>query len=196
MRLSLKQNDKAIDIFFGETHLVTVSHHFVKSEIGSWDISSKEEFFPRFCQLERQIAIQLAFIKLSRKAMHSEEVRCHLQEHYFTDGAIEQAILECQRLGALNDVDFVAHFVKKMQKRGKSSRQIVAKFRQKGVACSELSSYLQTDDETLRELIEKRYPQLLQKNTPFIQKQKAMSALFRRGFSSSTISCILKDIYV
>jgi SOS response regulatory protein OraA/RecX len=46
------------------------------------------------------------------------------------------------------------------------------------------------NSDSLKILVTKRYPQLLDKKSTFQQKQKAMGALYRKGFSLDDIRSI------
>ncbi len=196
MRPQIRHIDKHIEVLLEGECILTVDHTFAKSELISWEVSSKQDFFDRFYPLEERYALRVALIKLSRKAMHSEQVKCVLAERYFSYGAIESALEELSRLGVINDEDFEAYFVKKLQKQGKSRHQIVSKATQKGIPAKKLADLFGPEQETLKALIEKKYPVLLDKNAPYSKKQKAMGALYRRGFATSTISCTIKDFNV
>ena len=196
MRPSYKEVEKDLEVYLDEELILTVDRSFKKSELFSWEVDSKEVFFERFSPLERRYALRLSFFKLAKRSMHSEEVRRYLRERHFSIEAQDAAIYELTKQGFLNDQDFEAYFVKKWQKQGKSRRQIEQKAQMKGIAKERLVSHYGTEEETLRALIEKKYPILLEKDAPFDKKQKALGALSRRGFTFSSISCALKDFYV
>ncbi|MBS0635781.1 MAG: regulatory protein RecX [Verrucomicrobia bacterium] len=192
MRLSVKKIEKQLELSLEGELLRVVHAAFAKTDIASWDISSKNDFFDRFWPLEEKVALQLSLMKLARKSMHSEQIKLLLEG--FSEGAVNKALEELRRLGLVHDEDFEAQFVKKLQKQGKSRLQISLKARQKGISPKKL--VFGSEEDTLRALIEKRYPVLLDKDCPYEKKQKALGALYRRGFSMGTISCILKEFIV
>lgn len=134
-----------------------------------------------------------AYRKLSRRAMHSAELRSILQEANFSPEAIEAALQEVTRFGALNDRDFLEQLVAKYKRAGKSRLYIQSKCRNKGIELAELRPFLSDDEESLRRLIAKRYPFLLEGQVSYEKKKKALSALFRQGFSSAAISKVINS---
>lgn len=144
-------------------------------------------------QTEQIEAFRAASFMLARRSMHSKELIARLEKKLFSVEAINHALKELERLGLINDAEFEAYFVKKLQRQGKSRRQIEQKAREKGIPLKQLDHLLVPDDEPLRSLIERKYPVLLDKKAPVKDRQRAVQALLRRGFS---ISCILKDFNV
>lgn len=193
MRLTCKQVKDFIEISLGDEAFITLHRLFLKSELPKWDVESKEAFFERFSAFEPKVCLQFALQKLSRKAFHSEVLKKQLVTALFSERAIETSLEELQRLGMLDNTDFVAHFVQKLKRQGKSERQILAKAYQMGLPSAAVKGHFGGEEETLRRLIEKKYPILLAKEASLLQKQKAMRALFTRGFSSDLITCVIKD---
>lgn len=193
MRPSLTKIDNYVEIMLGDEPLVKAHRCLLKSEVASWDVDSKQEFFAKFWPLEQKVAFRLALHKLARKAMHSQELKLRLKQNFFSDQAIEYAIAEAERLGMIQDSDYVAHLTERLSRQGKSRQQILAKCSQLGIAKSDVALTKESEVEALRRLIVKRYPLLLQKNASTIEKQKVMRALSMRGFSFSLITCVLKD---
>ena len=193
MRPQIKQVDTSLDVYLDDTCILTIDRSFAKSELLSWDVASKNDFLDRFWPLEERYALRVGLIKLSKKAMHSCELDKCLEERHFSSNARQKAKNELIRLGVLNDEDFEAYFVKKLTKQGKSRHQIISKAKMKGIPLKSISAHLGPDEATLRALVEKRYPILLDKTASKAQKQKAIGALYRRGFS---VSCILKEFVV
>lgn len=194
MRPLVKKVEKHLEVYLEDELVLTVDRSFARSELISWDVASKNEFFERFLPLEERYAFRVATCKLSRRSMHSEQLKRVLAELYFSEGAIEAALRELEHLGLINDHDFEAHFVQKLQKQGKSTREIVLKAANRGIAAKKLTSHLGSEEKTLRALVEKRYPALLDKETPYAEKQKGMGALYRRGFSTSSIAKVVKNL--
>lgn len=194
MRPLVKKVEKHLEVYLEDELVLTVDRSFARSELISWDVASRNEFFERFLPLEERYAFRVATCKLSRRSMHSEQLKRVLAELYFSEGAIEAALRELEHLGLINDHDFEAHFVQKLQKQGKSTREIVLKAANRGIAAKKLASHLGSEEKTLRALVEKRYPALLDKETPYAEKQKGMGALYRRGFSTSSIAKVVKNL--
>ena len=127
-------------------------------------------------------ALQLALTKLSRKAMHSQEVRRVLTQKGFSEEDVEAALQELTRLGVLNDGDYEAQFVKRLERQHKSRRQILLKATQLGLPLDAIRAQLGSEDEVMKALIRKRYPVLMDKNASYQERQQALGALYRRGF--------------
>ncbi len=191
LQLQQKAQNRAIELFLEDEHILTVDRIFLKSELASWDVASKGEFFDRFYPLEERFALRVALLALSRKAMHSEQLKQLLEDRFFSHGAIAFALGEIGRFGYLQDEDFERSFVQKLQKQGKSRHEIAYKAKSKGIPLQNLP--FGSEEEALKTLIEKRYSVLLQKGVPHALKQKAVRALSRKGFP---ISCILKYFIV
>lgn len=194
MRPFVKKVEKHLEVYLADERILTVDRSFARSELLSWDVATKNEFFERFLPLEERYAFRVATNKLSRRSMHSRQLTKVLGELYFSEGAIEAALRELEHLGLINDHDFEAHFVQKLQKQGKSTREITLKAANRGIAAKALAAHFGSEEETLRALVERRYPALLEKNTPYAEKQKGMGALYRRGFSPATIAKVLNGL--
>jgi SOS response regulatory protein OraA/RecX len=194
MRAQFKEVKRYLELYLGEEMLLTLDRTFLRSDVCFWEVASREAFFELFYSLEEKMAFRAASWLLSRRSMHSEQLKKRLKERHFSEGAVEYALEELLRLGLLSDSDFEANFVQKLQKQGKSRREILLKAKMKGIAPDKILVPLSSEEETLKALIEKRYPVLLQRDAPYPLKQKALAALYRKGFSS--ISCILKDFLV
>lgn len=192
MRLTCKQVKDFVEIFLGDGALIKVHRLFLKSELAKWEIESKEAFFERFSLLEPKVCLQFALQKLSRRSFHSEVLKKQLVAALFSERAIADCVEELQRLGILDNADFVAYFVQKLKCQGKSERQILVKAHQMGLPMHAIKGHFGGEEEILRRLIEKKYPILLAKEATLLQKQKAMRALYTRGFSSDLITCAIK----
>ena len=189
--LQIKLQNRALELYLGEEFLITVDPIFQKSELASWDIASKEQFFALFYPLEGRIALRVSLYALSRRALHSGQLERLLGDRLFSQGAIESAVGEVKRLGYLQDAEFEQNFTQRLQKQGKSRHEIVHKARQKGIPLQNLS--FAPEEESLKILIEKRYPVLLERGGAQALKQKAVQALVRKGFP---LPCILKYFIV
>jgi len=131
-------------------------------------------------------ALQVALFKLARRAMHSQEVRRYLVDKEFTEEAIEEALVELKRLGLINDADYEAQFVKRLERQHKSHRQILMKAYQLGIPQEAIRVHLGSEEKVVKSLVQKRYPKLLDKNASYDEKKKALGALYRRGFYGRT----------
>jgi SOS response regulatory protein OraA/RecX len=181
------------ELYLDDEFVCKIDRLFARSELISWDVASKTEFFERFLPLEKRFAMVAACNRLARQQLHSCQLIKSLKERFYSEIAIVHTIGELVRLGMINDEDYEASFVKKLQKQGKSRRQITLKASEKGISTKKLVCLLAPEEEALKTLIEKRYPILLQKDVPFATRQKALGALQRRGFSYSVISSYLKE---
>ncbi len=193
MRPHCSQVRNSLELFLQDEHIITIDKSFKKSELMQWDVASRSEFFDRFWPLEERQALIQSLHKLSRRAMHTKELRAYLAERHYSDRAIEYALQELMRLGTLNDNEYEAQFVKRLQRQGKSRREIIYKANQRGITPYALDEHLAPEEETLHALIQKRYPILLDKAADFAKRQKALQALVRRGFSYTAITKVTNN---
>ena len=114
-----------------------------------------------------------------------------MKEAGFEEEECKQALSYLKKQGFLDDESFSASFVQGWQKRGKSRRQIVEKAKVQCIDTEELATHFGDEKEVLEELIARRYSLLLQKSCSYVDKQKAIQSLMRRGFSYHTIVEIL-----
>jgi len=102
---------------------------------------------------------------------------------------IEETISFFKELSYIADEEWLERFVVKEQQKGKSTLEIRAKLRGKGIAFHHPSRG--EEGGALRHCIEKKYPVLLEKNCEEKAKKKAIDALLRRGFSFELIQSFL-----
>lgn len=135
--------------------------------------------------------LAFALKKLARRSMHSKRLYGLMNEAGYSDDECREAITYLQNQGYVNDDEYVKYFVVGWQKRGKSRREIAAKAARQCIPVFELHPFFLDDKEVVKNLIIKRYPQLLEKNSSMAVRKKALGALSRKGFSYQTVIEIL-----
>jgi len=136
-------------------------------------------------ELERSGAKAFAIKALARQALHSCEMRQKLLRHHVEENIIRETIALCVDRGWIDDVQWVRSRVSFWRRSGKSSRDIKHRLKLKGIDV-ELDEGL--DREALEVLIAKKYPCLLDAQVSRADRDKALRALFRRGYSFSVVS--------
>ncbi|MES2345308.1 MAG: RecX family transcriptional regulator [Chlamydiota bacterium] len=130
-----------------------------------------------FILLEYKLCKVEAFRLLAVKGRFRKELKEKLFLKKFSEEAVFAIVQECQRLGAVNDEEEGALLVRRLQKKGYGKAFIVAKMRSKGVSLS--ADLMESQVPIIRQLLEKKY----RNHT----REKAITALCRRGFDYATI---------
>lgn len=159
-----------------------------------FDVNSFEELE----ELEYRSALHFAVRSLSAKSQHSSEIRKKLSGLGVSDRAIEQVATELQRLGVLDDRDWVESFVRSLMLRGVGYRAIQQKLLSKGLPLEEFEETLNTfvsyelQKEQIQKLITSKYGAKDLKDPK--QKEQVVRGLARRGFSWDLISSSIHSI--
>lgn len=190
-----KLKNRLVDILQNMQHLPSFTealelHHRVKVLRTLKSLEKSLQHAVHVIGEEERKATRYAYWLLARRSMHSFKLARCLKEKGYSDGVREKILQEITQSGLLNDRDYVAHFIAKWQKAGKSYAQILQKAKLQEIPLSEIKQVKIDDSEVLLKLIHKRYPQLLEKKGDFRIKQKAIQALLRRGFSLEQITSL------
>lgn len=110
---------------------------------------------------------------LSRRACHSKELEAYLKRKGFSS-EIQPLIEDFLRLGYLNDEEWLVHFKRAEERKGRSSLASNAKLRQKGIKAS-----VSPSKDALQNAIQKKTKG---KTLTQDEKRKAVASLIRRGF--------------
>ena len=153
-------------------------------------IQHEDRFFEQLHDLEVKGAMRYALFCLARQALHSQKLEKSLQRHSVSAEVIATVVESCRKKGFLNDEEWVAQKVKKWQSQGKSVADIQARLRREGIGRGAL---LIDDKASLERIIARRYPKLLDENTPFKDRIRAFQALQRRGFSPQIVKEFLQN---
>lgn len=131
-----------------------------------------------------------ALRKLNRRECSVSEILAHLQRKKVPKEIALKVATDLQALGVLSDERYARLLVRDQALRGKGSRFILQKLKQKGVtlldgkevdSISEVATQ-KTPVQLAREIVLRRYPKAHQ--GPH-EKRRALQALMRRGFAYS-----------
>ncbi len=164
------------------SHRIVSPKDLARSEVG-------EQYLERVREMERQGAIRYALRCLSRQSLHSKKLERKLRDHFLDDEVIASVVQYCRNAALLNDDEWISHRTHNWQSQGKSMAEIHARLRKDRVDSREVRG---DDMAALERLIPKKYPQLLEANTPSQEQWKALQALQRRGFSLDTVQDFLQ----
>jgi SOS response regulatory protein OraA/RecX len=140
--------------------------------------------------LDEKKALRLVIFLLSRRSYHSKEIALRLEKKGYSKEVIEAVLSYAKAQKWLSDEEWQSRTLEKLLQKGKSSLEIAKKFREKNITLPTIS-FSSHDLEALNVLVPKRYPLLLDSKSTKEEKQKAIQALLRRGFSLSSISSFL-----
>lgn len=136
---------------------------------------------------------KLLYKKLCIKSYTTFELRSWLKEKGASEKDIESLLEECQRLGYIDDTQWLASFVRTQRAKRYGKRVIALKLFQKGFSEKDISQALSEeggDEETaIRQLLQSRYRSRDMSDPR--QRQKVIASLARRGFSLTSIQKML-----
>lgn len=144
------------------------------------------------------IAKRYALKRLSSQSLHSAQLRKILHEKQVSDDIINQIIVEFQRLGFLNDPEWIQSYIRGHSKRH-GPRSILAKLRLKGIAREEVEETLHsmsdsdTQKESILNLLKTRYKS--RDLSDYKEKQKVIASLMRKGFDFDAIQNAFLEKY-
>ncbi len=145
-------------------------------------------------EVEVILARRYLIRQLALRSLHQKQAYALLKKLGLQENVILEAITSLQDY--FDDKGWLDVRISKWMREGKSRIQVRSKLLQSGVISTEYGkeSNIEFDEYTsLRELIRKKYPSLLNEEVPREKKQKIIQAILRRGFSFSSISSILRD---
>ena len=157
---------------------------------------SLNELNEQFAEIEYRAAFLYALRRLSLKAHHITELKKNLETRLVSPSATQQVITECQRLGYLNDQEWLESFVRGNLAKNLGPHAILRKLRARGFSYEMAAQVLQSLDNA--ESQKDRVLHLL--NTRFRSKdlsdyhtkEKVFASLIRKGFPLSEIHSALK----
>jgi regulatory protein len=139
----------------------------------------------------RATARNHALRKLNRRECSSHEILTALLQKGVSTELASQVVQELTQSQLISDERFASMFVRYLIQQGKGPHLIRQKLKLKGIHLSleqikELSqdSSEMSEAEQARRIIERKYPK---SNQDRAEKNRAIQALMRRGFSYSTI---------
>lgn len=190
MQLSLKIVEgyglcKRAELFFDEELLFTVDLRlFKRHPILQENFTSKQQVLEHFYNAEYQVGFAYAIKALSRRGLHSNELKNKLAERLLSTKTAERIITYFQQHKWLKDEEYVACYVEGRAKKGKSAIEISQALAQRGVEVQLPKGH---NVRALKTLIQKKYPQLSEESLERQEKDKLFARLFRKGFTFSDI---------
>ena len=143
-------------------------------------------------------AMNAALKSVSIKFRHSTEIDGKLSDLGYDEAVIKRVIQELERLGYVDDEDWIECFVRSRTARKFGKHAILQKLSQKGIpkeAALHIIDKHQTGEkqkELIESLLNTRYRS--KDLGDFRQKQNVIAGLARKGFSFSLIQEVLEDV--
>jgi regulatory protein len=160
------------------------------------DYPSLNELEAHFNELEFHQAKCYAFKILAARSLPSSKLKQYLERRQVSDLTIKATIAECQRLGFINDKEWIESFIRTQKMRKAGPQAIRMKLKAKGISSASFEKILENLDsaeerkERIQHLLTTRYrPRNL---TDFRERNKVIASLVRRGFDISEILDVLK----
>lgn len=147
---------------------------------------------------ERRSARESALDYLSAAEQTTGTLRQKLLRRY-GEQAVEAALTRMQELGLLDDLDYSRRYAADaVNLKGYPRRRIARELQKKGVPQPVIEEVLtgispETETETACRLLQKQYAEKLGDRR---EREKAMAALYRRGFSQETIQAAMRRLPV
>ena len=134
--------------------------------------------------------LELAAMMLSVRPLSRAELKKKLHEKELTWEIAEQTVLECERLGFVNDPDTAEAYVRSMRNRGDGSRKIRTRLRQRGFKKDDVENAFQRDNEASERsetevalsVLNRRRSTLEREDNILKRKNKALRMLASKGF--------------
>lgn len=159
--------------------------------------ATSETWDGAFALWELQRAKVYALGRLAKKNQPSVELSRALRERLISETTITKIIDECQRLGYINDADWIESFVRVQLSRKKGPDAILNKLRAKGIPLDAAKAALEafSTPESLRENIQTLLSTKYRSRdlTDYKEKQKVIASLIRKGFAFDDILSSLSD---
>ena len=134
--------------------------------------------------------LELAARMLSVRPLSHAELKKKLHDKDLTWEVAEKAVLECERLGFVNDPDTAESYVRSMRNRGNGSRKIRMKLRLRGFKKDDVENAFQRDEESTERseadialsVLNRKKTVLKREDNILKQKNKALRILAAKGF--------------
>ncbi len=160
------------------------------------DCASVEELRAIIDEAEYSGAKRYALRRLAAKSQPINELRQKLAEHFVSEESIQRIVEDCQRLGYLNDQNWIESFVQHCIRRRVGPQVILMKLQAKGFSKEEAVEALGkicgagAQREQIAHLLQTRYRK--HDLTDFHARHKVVQALLRKGFTMPEIQRQLK----
>lgn len=134
--------------------------------------------------------LELAAMMLSARPLSRAELKRKLHDKELTWEVAENTVLECERLGFVNDPDTAESYVRSMRNRGDGSRKIRMKLRIRGFKKDDVENAFQREEEASERsetevalsVLKRRKATLEREENILKRKNKALRMLASKGF--------------
>lgn len=135
--------------------------------------------------------LELAAMMLSVRPLSRAELKKKLHDKELSWETAEKTVLECERLGFINDPDTAESYIRSMRNRGDGSRKIRMKLRIRGFKKDDVENAFQREEEASERsetdvalnLLERRRLTLEREDNVLKRKTRALRILAARGFT-------------
>lgn len=142
------------------------------------------------------VALTIALGAIGRRSLSKKQLTDHLLKRGTSTEVLDQTILRLEEMGYLNDLDYARNFADR-SRRKQSKRAIIQGLKERSID-------QETIDWVIEDLSEEDEFSLALKcaerkwrpgsSDDEAMRRKIHSALMRRGFASSTISAVFKEL--
>lgn len=134
--------------------------------------------------------LELAAMMLSVRPLSRAELKRKLHDKELSWEVAENTVLECERLGFINDPDTAESYVRSMRNRGDGSRKIRMKLRLRGFKKDDVENAFQREDEASERsetdvalsVLKRKRLTLEREDNILKRKNKALRILASKGF--------------
>jgi regulatory protein len=179
-------------VFVDEEPMADIHAKIFGKEVAFPSCETLGEFQSTFLSLEYVKAKKYALDRLAQRSYPSGQLGKLLQRNLVSIETIEKVLLDCKRMGFLNDDEWLEGFVKGELNRGAGPQMILFKLKSKGVTEKLAQEYVEqfASDKEILKSIQKLLTTKLKKFdlTDFKQRQKAKAALARKGYPFDLIN--------
>ena len=145
--------------------------------------------------MSKNEVLKKAFDLLSRRAHSTKELRDKLYKREYSKRDIDTVLVECERLGFLNDELFANDYAAELGGQGKGRFKIKMKLRNKGLSEDHIEKALEkncnNEQENAENALSRKLRSLINEEDINKRRQKAYRFLAYRGFSSDIITKLM-----
>ena len=142
--------------------------------------------------MQNNEVLKKAFDLLSRRAHSTQELRNKLYKREYSKRDIETVLIECERLGLLNDELFANDYATELSGQGKGRFKVMMKLRSRGLSDDNIENALENlgdcELENAKTALNKKLRTLMNEEDINKRRQKAYRFLAYRGFASDIIT--------
>ncbi len=149
--------------------------------------------------MPRLSALKYALKLLGIRARTKKELREKLVSKHYSEETVDETLTKLEKIELINDEKFAVNYVRdKLSISRRGPRRIYFELIKRGVdreIANQATKVINKEEElaTAESLLQSRKRQWA-KLEPLVRKRRAISLLARRGFSSSVLSQLLREI--